>query len=161
MLVRFIHLAGIVLLIGGCGYGSSYVREESDAAWVACPPFTHEPDEGVRIECGNSVAARIWALINQGKFAEAEALIIEARAAGLVTAPMAAQMRDRVAMLSTKVEQLHATLQRAPDFPTQLRGYTLFDIIQMLNRKDFSLATQSQLKMVKKLLEQPDRLMGK
>ena len=46
-------------------------------------------------------------------------------------------------------------------FPSQLKDHTLFEIKQMLERKDFTLATEVQLKMVKKLLEQPDRLMGK
>ncbi len=51
--------------------------------------------------------------------------------------------------------------QRAKDFPSQLREHTLHEIEQMLNRKDFSLATQAQLKMAKKLILEAPRLMEK
>ncbi|QRN98191.1 hypothetical protein JRI60_03720 [Archangium violaceum] len=47
------------------------------------------------------------------------------------------------------------------DFPSQLRDHTLFQIKQMLEHKDFTLATQAQLKLAEKLIEQQDRLMEK
>jgi hypothetical protein len=98
---------------------------------------------------------------SRGQFAEAQALIAEAQLAGLITVPTATRMLDRITLLNMKLGQIPATLQRAPDFPTQLRDYTLFEIIKMQQRNDFSLATKLQLRMVKKLLEQPERLMDK
>ncbi|ATB40943.1 hypothetical protein CYFUS_006405 [Cystobacter fuscus] len=47
------------------------------------------------------------------------------------------------------------------DFPSQLRDFTLFEIKQLLESRDFTLATQSQLKLAEKLIEQQERLMGK
>jgi hypothetical protein len=73
----------------------------------------------------------------------------------------AAEKLEKIALLSTRVGQLQASLQRAKDFPTQLKDCTLFQIKQMLQNKDFSLATEAQLKMVKKLLEDPERVMEK
>jgi hypothetical protein len=143
----------------GCSHGSEGVREGPDTRWAA---DTHddEPEEGVRPK-GGTASARIWALIGNGQFAEAQALIAEAQLAGLITAPTATRMLDRITLLNMKLGQIPATLQRAPDFPTQLRDYTLFEIIKMQQRNDFSLATKLQLRMVKKLLEQPERLMDK
>ncbi len=46
-------------------------------------------------------------------------------------------------------------------FPSQLREYTLYEIERMLNGKDFSTATQAQLKMAKKLILEAPRLMEK
>ncbi|OJT21855.1 hypothetical protein BO221_24110 [Archangium sp. Cb G35] len=64
-------------------------------------------------------------------------------------------------MLNTRVGQLPATLQRARDFPSQLKDYTLFEFKQMLEREDFSLATKAQLNSVVKILQNPKRLMEK
>jgi hypothetical protein len=108
-----------------------------------------------------TVSARICALIDKGQFAEANALISNAKASGLITAPAAARMLDRITLLDLKLGQIPATLQRARNFPTQLKDHTLFEIIQMLEHKDFRFASELQLKMVKKLIEQPERLMGK
>ncbi|HEX8437411.1 hypothetical protein [Archangium sp.] len=154
-------LGGLVLLASGCSHGSSAARENPSTAWTADTAYTDEPEDGVRIKGGNSVSARIWALINNGQFAEAEALIVEAKASGLIAAPTAARMLDNIAMLNTRVGQLPATLQRARDFPSQLKDYTLFEVKQMLERKDFSLATKAQLQMVSKIIKNPDRLMEK
>ncbi|MFE8598853.1 hypothetical protein [Archangium violaceum] len=52
-------------------------------------------------------------------------------------------------------------MQRAKDFPSQLREYTLYEIERMLNGRDFSIATQAQLKMAKKLILEAPRLMEK
>jgi hypothetical protein len=108
-----------------------------------------------------SLLASGRSLINNGQFAEAEALLVEAKASGLVAAPEATRMLEKIAILNMRVGQLPATLQRARDFPSQLKDYTLFEVRQMLERKDFSLATEAQLKMVSKLLKNPDRLMEK
>jgi hypothetical protein len=109
----------------------------------------------------NTASARINALITNGQFAEAEALIAEASVGGLISQPQAAEMLRQLAQLSTRVGQLPASLQRAKDFPSQLKDYTLFEIKRMLQHKNFSLATESQLKRVKKLLEDPERVMEK
>lgn len=162
MNIHWVFLWTVVLLASGCGAGPRAVREEAGTPWAADAAYADEPEECVRITtCGNSVSVRIWALINNGQFAEAQALIAEAKASGLVAAPLAKRMLDRITLLNMRLGEIHATLQRAPDFPTQLRDYTLFEIIKMQQRNDFSLATKLQLNMVKKLLEQPERLMGK
>jgi hypothetical protein len=151
----------------GCGHGEAARREE--------------PAVGLRVECargdegacgaeeaeeetrskGGTVSARIWALIAQGQFAEAQVLIAESAAAGLVSQTQATRMLERITLLSTRLGQVPATLQRAKDFPSQLRDFTLFQIKQMLERKDFTLATQAQLKLAEKLIEQQERLMEK
>jgi hypothetical protein len=154
-------LGAAVLLAGGCNHGSHAVREESRTDWAAGTAFNDEPEEGVRIKCANSASARIWTLINNGQFAEAEALIVEAKASGLIAASTATRMLEKISMLNMRVGQLPSTLQRARDFPSQLKDYTLFEVRQMLDRKDFSLATEAQLKMVSKILKNPDRLMEK
>ena len=156
-----------LLCAAGCGHGESARREE--------------PGEGLRVECargdegacgaeesgeetrskGGTVSARIWALIAQGQFAEAQALIAESAAAGLLSQQVAAKMVERITLLTTRLGQVPATLQRVKDFPSQLRDHSLFQIKQMLERGDYSLATEAQLRMAKKLLENPDRLMDK
>ncbi|HSP81044.1 MAG TPA: hypothetical protein VLQ93_21150, partial [Myxococcaceae bacterium] len=110
---------------------------------------------------GNTVAGRVSSLIANGQFVEAQAMIAEGTAAGLLSKQQGARLLERIAQLSTKLGALPARLQRAPDFPSQLRDYTLFQIKRMLEKKDFSIATEAQLRMAKKLLENPDRLMGK
>jgi hypothetical protein len=119
-----------------------------------------EVDEGTRSK-GGTVSARIWALIAQGQFAEAQVLIAESAAAGLVSQQQAARMLERITLLNTRLGQVPATLQRVQDFPSQLRDYTLFQIKQLLEQRNFTLATQAQLKLAEKLIEQQDRLMEK
>lgn len=156
-------LCAIALLSAwGCSHGdAAAIREEPSAQAAAISSFDdEEPEEGVRFK-GGTLSSRIWVLIGQGQFAEAEALIAEGTASGLISQPVAARMLDRIALLNTKLGQIPASLQRAPNFPSQLKDYTLFEIKQMLEQKDFSLATRAQLDMVKKLLQDPDRLMEK
>ncbi|HEX5754570.1 MAG TPA: hypothetical protein VFZ09_50770 [Archangium sp.] len=156
-----------MLSTAGCGHGEAVRREE--------------PGSGLRVECargdegacgaetsgeetrskGGTVSARIWALIAQGQFAEAQALIAESTAAGLITQQTATRMAERITLLTTRLGQVPATLQRVKDFPSQLREHSLFQIKQMLENKDFSLATQAQLKLAEKLIEQQERLMEK
>ncbi|HYO52556.1 hypothetical protein [Archangium sp.] len=88
-------------------------------------------------------------------------LIAEGTASGLLSQPQAVRLLERIAQLNTKLGELPARLQRAPDFPSQLKDYTLFQIKRMLDGGDFSLATEAQLRMAKKLLENPERLMDK
>lgn len=156
-----------LLCAAGCGHGELARREE--------------PGGGIRVECargdegacgaedsgeetrskGGTVSARIWALIAQGQFAEAQALIAESAAAGLLSQQVAARMLERITLLNTRLGQVPATLQRVADFPSQLRDFTLFQIKQLLERRDFTLATQTQLKLAEKLIEQQERLMEK
>jgi hypothetical protein len=117
-----------------------------------------EPEEGVRTECGTA-GARIWALIAKGQFAEAQVLIAEGTRSGLVNQELATRMLHRISQLSTKLGEIPASLQRKAGFPSQLKDYTLFEIKSMLDKKDFSLATQAELKMARKLIEQEKRLM--
>jgi hypothetical protein len=162
MRTHSILLAGLLLITAGCSHGSSEVQQQPVRVVEPGRTYAYEAqeDEGVRTK-GDSVSTRILVLINNGQFAEAEALIAEAKASGLLTAPTAARLLDRISVLNMRLGQTPATLQRAPDFPSQLKDYTLFEIKQMLQQNDFSLATKAQLQMVKKLIEQPDRLMGK
>jgi hypothetical protein len=156
-----------LLSAAGCVHGEAARREE--------------PGTGLRVECargdegacgaeesreetrskGGTVSARIWALIAQGQFAEAQALIAESAAAGLITQQTATRMVERITLLTTRLGQVPATLQRVKDFPSQLREHSLFQIKQMLENKDFTLATQAQLKLAEKLIEQQERLMEK
>ncbi len=110
---------------------------------------------------GNSVVARIHALIAQGQFAEAEALIAESSAAGLLSQPQATRLLERIAQLNTRLGEIPARLQRAKDFPSQLKDYTLYQIEKMMDDGDFSLATKAQLKEAAKLIKEQTRLMDK
>lgn len=110
---------------------------------------------------GSTVSLRIWALIAQGEFAEAQFLIAESVGAGLLSQAQATRMLERITLLNTRLGQVPASLQRVKDFPSQLREHTLFQIKQLLEKRDFTLATQSQLKLSEKLIEQQDRLMEK
>jgi hypothetical protein len=44
-------------------------------------------------------------------------------------------MLDRIALLNTRLGQIPASLQRAPNFPSQLKDFTLFQIKQMLEEE--------------------------
>ncbi|MGZ3459503.1 MAG: hypothetical protein ACXU86_13485 [Archangium sp.] len=150
-----------LLAIWGCSHGGgAAVRQETGSQVAVRDTFDDEQEEEVGTK-GGSLSARIWVLIAEGEFAEAEELIKEGTAAGLLSKPEATRMLDRIALLNTKLGEIPASLQRAPNFPSQLKDFTLFEIKQMLERKDFSLATKVQLDMVKKLLQEPDRLLEK
>lgn len=162
MRIGVLLIVGSILIGMGCGHERSGSFRETSAPvrQERHGPDTEVEDEGVRAK-GSTVSSRISALIANGQFAEAEALIAEGVASGLLTQPHAARLLERIAQLNMKLGELSARLQRAPDFPSQLKDYTLFQIKQMLDRGDFSLATEAQLRMAKKLLENPDRLMDK
>lgn len=146
-------LLGILSSSSGCSHESAAARREHAATYSVS-------EENIRTRC-NSASARISVLIANGQFAEAKALIAEGVASGLISRPQATRLLERIAQLGTKLGEIPAKLQRAPDFPSQLRDYTLFQIKQMLERRDFSIATEPQLRMAKKLIENPDRLMEK
>lgn len=158
-------LLSVVLFVQACGHGTSTVAAEAvRPSAVECTSERHgcfdkADSDGVRIK-GNSVNARIMALIARGEFAEARMLIAESLKIGTLTQQAATRHLERIDKLCTKLGELPATLQRAPNFPSQLRDYTLFQIRNMLDAKDFSLATEAQLRMAKKLIEQEPRLMS-
>jgi hypothetical protein len=162
-------LLGTWALLGaaGCGHSEAARREEpGPGLGLACARGVEdacgadEPEEGTRTK-GGTVSLRIWALIARGQFAEAQALIAESVAAGVLEQQAAARMLERITLLNTRLGQIPATLQRVRDFPSQLRDSTLFQIKQMLEQRDYSLATQAQLKLAEKLIEQQDRLVEK
>ncbi|HEX8437505.1 hypothetical protein [Archangium sp.] len=146
----------LALLTGACGHGAGGVRDGAAVPWIE----RDEPEEGVRVK-GNSVVARIHALIAQGQLAEAEVLIAESSAAGLLSKPQATRLLESIAKLNTKLGEVPARLQRAKDFPSQLKDYTLYQIQKMLDDGDFSLATKAQLKEAAKLIKEQSRLMEK
>ncbi len=146
MKLGVVLLGVLAFLSGACGHGSSGVREE--------------PEEGVRAK-GSTVVTRIQALIGQGQFVEAEALIAESSAASLLSKPQATRLLESIARLNTRLGEVPARLQRAKDFPSQLKDYTLYQIQKMLDDGDFSLATQAQLKKAVKLISEQPRLMDK
>jgi hypothetical protein len=162
-------LLGIGALLGaaGCGHSEAARREEpGPSLGLACVRGVEdacgatEYEEGTRTK-GGTVSLRIWALIAQGQFAEAQALIAESTAAGLIEQQQAARMLERITLLNTRLGQIPATLQRVRDFPSQLRDFSLFQIKQLLEQRDYTLATQAQLKLAEKLIEQQDRLVEK
>ena len=110
---------------------------------------------------GDSVSPRILALIARGQFTEAQVLIQESVKGGLMSQAAATALLARVQLLNTKLGQLPARLQRGSNFPAVLKDYTLHQIRTMLERKDFSVASVSQLRTAKKLFEEQERLMGK
>ncbi|OJT17154.1 hypothetical protein BO221_46370 [Archangium sp. Cb G35] len=142
----WVLLAGLSLVVGACGHVSGVERGA--------------PAHGVGAEC-NTAAARIQALIAQGRLAEAEALIAESTAAGLISRPHATQLLTRIAQLNTKLGEIPARLQRAKDFPSQLKDHTLYQIEKMMADRDFSLATKAQLQEAAKLIKEQPRLMDK
>ncbi|QRK06528.1 hypothetical protein JQX13_41610 [Archangium violaceum] len=160
MYVRLILTVGFLIASGACTHASREVRDAPQARSATWDAYGDEPEEGVRTK-GNTVATRIHALIAQGRFAEAEALIAEASAGGLLSQPHATRLLNDIARLNTRLGDIPASLQRAKDFPSQLREYTLYQIEKMLSGKDFSIATQAQLKMAKKLILEAPRLMEK
>jgi hypothetical protein len=111
MRIRGLLLVSLILFGMGCAHDRAVLETQ---------------EGGVRIK-GSTLSSRISMLIANGQFAEAEALIVEGTASGLLSKPQAA----------------------------------LFQIKRMLDAGDFSLATEAQLRMAKKLLENPDRLMDK
>lgn len=156
-----------LLSAAGCGHSEAARRKEpGPALGLACVQGVEdacgatEYEEGTRTK-GGTVSLRIWALIAQGQFAEAQALIAESTAAGLIEQQQAARMLERITLLNTRLGQIPATLQRVKDFPSQLRDFSLFQIKQLLEQRDYTLATQAQLKLAEKLIEQQDRLMEK
>lgn len=135
------------ILLGGC----------------ASPRAGHVPEEsGSGAGFGrNSAEARITHLISEGRFAEAEALISESKAAGLLEEAAAVTLRKAITQQTLKLGDIHATLQHVAGFPARLRDYTRFQIQRMLDQRDFSIATKKELQTALKLLKEQKRLMEK
>ncbi|QRK12027.1 hypothetical protein JQX13_19470 [Archangium violaceum] len=74
MKIQQVLMCGVILI--ACAHES--IREDAAAGAYA-------PEEGGRIKGGSSAAFRIKALIGSGQYAEAEALIAESIASGLLT----------------------------------------------------------------------------
>ena len=85
MRIQQLLMCGAVLI--ACTHGSA--REDAAAG-------ASVPEEGVRTKGGSSAAFRINALIRSGQYAEAEALIAESVASGLLTMGAAEELREKV-----------------------------------------------------------------
>ena len=132
---------------------------------TGCVP-AHAP--GVRQTGGSgggfgrsSAEARITHLISEGRFAEAEALIAESRAASVIEESTAMALRRTITEQSMKLGEIPATLQRVAGFPAKLRDYTRLQIQRMLEQGDFSIATKKELQTALKLLKEQKRLLEK
>ena len=110
---------------------------------------------------GDSASNRILVLIARGEFAQAQVLIHEAVKGGLMSQATATSLLIRIQLLNTKLSEIPVRLQRVSNFPAVLKEHTLHQIITMLEARDYSVATQAQLMMAKKLIEQSPRLMDK
>ncbi len=159
MHVRHLLLSGLLLVLGGCGHASSSPRVEP--SWVQ--PHASDPglEEGVRSKGDSTINAHIRALIVRREFTQAEAYIAEAEAASLLTRTQAAQWLEKISKLTTKLREIPASVQRAKDFPSQLKEYTLHQIEQMLKNDDFSIATAAQLRQAAKLIKEHPRILPK
>jgi hypothetical protein len=147
-------------MAGGCLHDSAHEQPSARESQRPDSFAEEEPEEGARSK-GNTVTARIQVLTAQGQFAEARVLIAEASASGLLSKPQAERLLHRITQLSTRLGEIPARLQRAKDFPSQLKDHTLFQIQKMLDDGDFSLATKAQLKEAVKLIKEQARLMEK
>ena len=86
---------GILLLVSAILPGMGCGHDRSVTPWQSSAPARQErngpeleaEDEGARVK-GSTVSSRISALIANGQFAEAEALIAEGVASGLLSNPM-------------------------------------------------------------------------
>ncbi len=136
-------------LVGGCAGGVAQSRNERGA----------QVDDGGG--GGDSVSPRILALIARGQFTEAQVLIQESVKGGLMSQAAATSLLARIQLLNTKLGEIPTRLQRGANFPAVLKDYTLYQIRTMLERKDFSIASVSQLRTAKKLFEEQERLMEK
>ncbi|MDY7229950.1 hypothetical protein [Hyalangium rubrum] len=101
----------------------------------------------------NSAEARITHLISEGQFAEAEALVADSAASGLVEQATATAFRRQIADLSMKLGEIPARLQRVPSFPSRLKDFTRHDLQKMYDAGDFSIATKKELQTALKLLK--------
>jgi hypothetical protein len=78
----------IVLVAAGCSHSSGASRHEDPECWQA---------QGTRSQCGDSATLRLQVLITRGELEQAEALLVQAIAAGLVTQTVAERLRERLA----------------------------------------------------------------
>lgn len=116
-------LFGVLVLLSswGCIHGDA-AREES-GAWqvVGHGSSDEELKQGVRVK-GSTLSTRIWALIGQGQFAEAEALIAEGTAAGLLSKPQATRMLEEIAKLTTRFGAIAWAPSSRAGFPFPTQG---------------------------------------
>jgi hypothetical protein len=139
----------LMALASGCAGGAARGRHEG----------VEQVEEGGG--GGDSVSPRILALIARGQFTEAQVLIHESVKGGLMSQASAAALLARIQLLNTKLGEIPAKLQRGSNFPALLKDYTLYQIRTMLDRRDYSVATVSQLRTAQKLIEDQKRLMEK
>ncbi len=144
-----INTVVLIVLAGGCAGGATRNRHEEVAP----------ADDGGG--GGDSASPRILALIARGEFTEAQVLIRESVKGGLMPQATATALLTRIQLLNTKLGEIPASLQRVANFPAVLKDYTLFQIRTMLDRRDYSVATVSQLRTAQKLIEDQTRLMEK
>ncbi len=78
----------LLLLAAGCGHASRTSH--------GTEPWCRE-DQGNHSHCGNSATLRIEVLMTRGELEQAEALLVQAIAAGLVSQTAADQLRERLA----------------------------------------------------------------
>lgn len=80
---------GLLLLVStGCSHSSRASADEEPGSWE---------DTGLRTKGGDSATLRIQVLITQGQYEQAEAMLVQALAAGLVTQTAAERLRERLA----------------------------------------------------------------
>jgi len=105
MYTRCLLVMGLVLLgASACRHTSSDIREEPSA------------QRGTNDAC-NTTAARIQALMAQGQFAEAEVLIAEASAGGLISREHAARLLNDIARLNMRLGQIPGHLAARQGLP--------------------------------------------
>jgi hypothetical protein len=89
----------------------------------------------------------------------------ESASSGLVEKSTTVALRKQIADLSMKLGEIHARLQRAPNFPAKLKEFTRFQIQKMHDSKNFSIASkkefQTALKLLKEAANENSRLLQK
>lgn len=101
----------------------------------------------------NSYNAKVLAAIASGQFAYARDLMRLGKDAGQLSEAAIIRLESQVVLLETRLGQIPATLQRVKGFAGHLKDFTLFQIKDMLQKKDFSIATKKELETAKKLIE--------
>jgi hypothetical protein len=78
----------LLRVAAGCSHPSHTSRDEASDPWE---------ETGIRTKGGNSATLRIQVLIHRGQLQQAEELLVQALAAGLVTQEGAERLRERLA----------------------------------------------------------------
>lgn len=95
----------LLLAAAGCSHGSSAGHGESPAS---CD--TEKP--GIRTQCGDSATLHIQALIAQGQFQQAEAYLVQAVAAGLMSHEAATRLQEKISERKQQQQQQHSEQDR-------------------------------------------------